>query len=184
MTDMTSFSLKHLLPHSLLQDDENKAMAEAITLMLKRVFLDIDKLDPKKPISEHLLDIIAFEEHVDFYDPSLTIEQKRQLIDNSYFFHKRKGTPAAVEQLIEIVFGEGKVVEWFEYGGQPGYFKVVTSNKAVTEELAEQFVRALDSIKRKSAWLEKVEITQVDEMKLYFGGVLHTGDRLTFRQVT
>jgi phage tail P2-like protein len=181
--DMASFSLVHLLPDSL-KNDENKALAEAMTEVFKRVYQESEHLDPTKPIPVHLLDTVALEEHVDFYDPSLTVEQKRQLIDRSYFFHRQKGTPAAVEQLIEIVFGEGKVVEWFEYGALPGYFKVVTSNTAVTNELAAQFIRALDSVNRESAWLEKVEITQVEQMSLYVGAVLHTGDKMTLRQVT
>lgn len=184
MIDMASFSLSQLLPDSLRRDEESRAMAEALTELFKVVYQESKKLDPREPIPEHLLDIVAVEEHVDFYDPSLTVEQKRQLIANSFFFHQRKGTPAAVEELIQILFGEGKVVEWFEYGAEPGYFKVVTTNRAVTNELAEQFIRALNSVKRKSAWLEKVEITQVEEMKLYVGGVLHTGDRMILRQVT
>ncbi|PAQ15079.1 phage tail protein I [Bacillaceae bacterium SAOS 7] len=184
MIDMASFSLSQLLPPSLIQNEENQVMAEALTEMFKVIYQASEKLDPKEPIPEHLLDIIATEEHVDFYDPSLTVDQKRQLIENSFFFHKRKGTPAAVEELIQIVFGEGKVVEWFEYEGQPGYFKVVTTNRAVTNELAEQFIRALDSVKRKSAWLEKVEITQVEQMNLYVGSILHTGDKINLRQVT
>jgi phage tail P2-like protein len=183
MIDLSSFSLSDILPSSLTQNDENKAMAEALTVMLKKVYEESSILDPTLPIPEKLLDIIAKEEHVDFYDSSLSVEQKRQLIENSYFLHRKKGTPAAVEQLIQIVFGEGRVVEWFEYGAEPGYFKVVTSNPAVTNELAQQFIRALDSVKRKSAWLDKVEITQEDQMNLYVGHVLHTGDKITLRQV-
>lgn len=183
MINLENFSFVDLLPHSLLQDSENVGMAAAITAMFKQVIKETSVLDPLKPIPEFLLDLIAVEEHVDFYDPTLTVEQKRQLIQRSPFFHARKGTPAAVEELIQIVFGEGRVVEWFEYGGDPGYFKVVTSNRAVTQELADQFIRALESVKRKSAWLEKVEITQEESMNLYFGGVVHIGDKLTLKQV-
>lgn len=183
MINLDNFSLAAILPHSLVQNEENKALAEAITVILKDIYTKTSSLDFSDTFPEHILDIVAFEEHVDFYDPTLTIEQKRELIDRSYFFHRKKGTPAAVEQLIEIVFGEGQVVEWFEYDGVPGYFKVVTSNTQVTNELAEQFIRALDSIKRKSAWLEKVEISQTESMYLYVGGVVHIGDKLTLKQV-
>jgi phage tail P2-like protein len=182
MIDLENFSFASILPPSLVQTEEGKALAEAITVMLKDVFRKTSLLNMDN-LPEHLLDILAYEEHVDFYDPSLSIEQKRQLIDRSYFFHRKKGTPAAVEQLIQIVFGEGRVEEWFEYGGNPGYFKVVTSNTAVTQELADQFIRALDSVKRESAWLEKVEISQTESMPLYFGGVVHIGDKLSLKQV-
>lgn len=184
MINLENFSLADILPGFLLRSDEDKAMAEAITEIFKIVYEESKILDPKRKIPEHLLDTIAVEEHVDFYDPSLRVDQKRKLIDESDHFHATKGTPAAVEQLIEIVFGEGKVLEWFEYGADPGYFKVVTANRAVTNELADQFVRALHSIDRKSAWLEKVEITQVEQMDLYVGGIVHTGDKMTLRQVT
>ncbi len=42
--------------------------------------------------------------------------------------HTFRGTPYAVEQVIQTYFGDGEVSEWFEYGGQPGMFKVVTTN--------------------------------------------------------
>ena len=97
-----------------------------------------------------------------------------------------EATPAAVEQLVQIVFGEGKMVEWFEYDDAPGpgYFKIVTSNPAATNEQAARFIRAMDSVKRKSAWLHKVELTQVEQMNMYVGAILHTGGKITLRQVT
>ncbi|MGG3448621.1 phage tail protein I [Domibacillus aminovorans] len=183
MIELPDFSMADLLPPALKSTKEDIAMAAAGTAILKRVFEEMSILDPFV-IPEQLLDIVAVEEHVDFYDPDLSVEQKRELIANSFFFHQKKATSAAVEQLIEIVFGEGKVVEWFEYGAEPGYFKVVTSNPAVTNELAAQFIHALNSVKRHSAWLDVVEITQVEQMNLYFGSVLHTGDKMILRQVT
>lgn len=183
MIDLTNFNLTDILPGALKASKEDKAMAAACTAILARVFEEMGILDPFV-IPEVLLDMVAIEEHVDFYDPTLSVEQKRSLIDNAFFFHQRKATPAAVEQLIQIVFGDGEVVEWFEYDAQPGYFKVVTSNPAVTNELAEQFARALRSVKRLSAWLDKVEISQVETMNLYVGSVVHMGDKLTLRQVT
>ncbi|EFV78942.1 hypothetical protein HMPREF1013_00826 [Bacillus sp. 2_A_57_CT2] len=183
MINLDNFSMKQILPQSLQGSDEDKAIAESITAMLRELFRLNESLDFSDSIPEHLLDMIAYEEHVDFYDSSLSIEQKRELIRRSYFFHRKKGTPSAVEELIQLLFGEGVVQEWFEYDGMPGYFKVVTTNTAVTEELADQFVRALDSVKRKSAWLEKVEISQTESMNIYFGGVIHTGDTITLEQV-
>lgn len=183
MINLSNFALADILPSVLKSTKEDRAMAAACTAILIRVFEEMDILDPFV-IPEKLLDTVAVEEHVDFYDPILTVEQKRELIQNAFFFHQRKATPAAVEQLIQIVFSEGEVVEWFEYDADPGYFKVVTSNPAVTNELAEQFIRALNSVKRLSAWLDKVEITQVEQMNLYVGSVMHTGDKMTLRQVT
>ncbi|MBM7579998.1 phage tail protein I [Jeotgalibacillus terrae] len=183
MIDFNNFSLTQLLPQPLKSSKQDQAMAAAITVMMQRVNQELEILDPFS-LPEALLDIIAIEEHVDFYDPSLSANQKAELINNAFYFHQRKATPAAVEDLITIVFGEGQVVEWFEYGAQPGYFKVTTNNPAVTNEQAAEFIRALNSVKRKSSWLDVVELSQVEKMNLYFGGVSHTGDNITLRQVT
>lgn len=82
--------MKQILPQSLQGSDEDKAIAESITAMLRELFRLNESLDFSDSIPEHLLDMIAYEEHVDFYDSSLSIEQKRELIRRSYFFHRKK----------------------------------------------------------------------------------------------
>ncbi len=183
MIDIESLKIEDLLPDSLKRDKEVLYLAQAVTETFQQVSKKINILNPKRPVDDNVLDIIAWEEHVDFYDNSLPAEQKRELIEKSTYFHQHKGTPAAVEDLIATIFGEGKVVEWFEYGGAPYTFKVVTNNRSVTQEKAELFIKALNSVKNLRSRLEKVEITQVEGMNLYFAGVLHTGDKITIRQV-
>lgn len=180
---LDDFSLVDILPESLKSDSDVYAIAEALTPIFKEVYAKISLVTLYDNIPDNLLDFVAYGENAPYYDTNLPPEQKRELIKKADYFHSHRGTPASVEELITAVFGEGKVEEWFEYGGAPGYFKVVTSNTSVTQELANQFTRALDSVKRKSAWLEKVEITQMADMNLYFGGIVHSGDSLTLRQV-
>lgn len=186
---LNEINLEDLLPDCLKNDPDVLAIAQAATPEFQEISNLINMLDPTQDILNFLseenqhtyLDLIAWEKHVDFYDSSLSLNKKKELVNNSRYFHRHKGTPAAVEDLIATVFGDGKVVEWFEYGAPPGYFKVVTSNTSVTEELADQFVHALDSVKRKSAVLETVEITRVDDMNLYFAGIAHIGDKFTLK---
>lgn len=187
MIDVYNVTLLDLLPENLKQDEDVKAIAEAITPELQSISLeikDIIELAKLGVLPEKIIDLLAWENHVDFYDTTLPLEQKIKLIENADFHHARKGTPAAVEDLIVTLFGEGKVVEWFEYGGERGYFKVVTNNRSVTEEKAQEFTAALNSVKRKSAWLDFVELTQVENMDVYFGGFVHYGDKVELRQVT
>lgn len=94
-----------------------------------------------------------------------------------------KGTPSAVEELISTLFDEGRVEEWFEYGGEPYTFRVVTNNSSVTQDRAMEFIKALNSVKNARSWLDRVIITQMEDMQLYFAGIVHTGDNLTIRQV-
>ncbi|MBH0333673.1 hypothetical protein ABH14_28760 [Brevibacillus brevis] len=186
MIDIYNISLLDILPDSLKNDKDMVAMAKAFTPELQSlsreaklcmILRNIDHLPSE------LVDHLAWELHVDFYDPELPLEVRRLLVKNSIPWHRTKGTPAAVEELITTVFGDGGVEEWFEYGGQPYYFNVITNNREVTTEQALMFTRALNSVKNTRSWLEKIEISQVENLNLYFAGIIHTGDKITLWQV-
>ncbi|CAM4110180.1 phage tail protein I [Mesobacillus thioparans] len=170
--------LVQLLPSSLTSDKQTVHLAQAITEEFQRIGKQVHLFDPEKIAKGTFLDLIAWEEHVDFYDSSLPEETKRELVNKSTWFHESKGTPGAIEDLITTVFEEGKVVEWFEYNGSPYTFKVITNNPSVTQEKAAEFIRALDSVKNKRSRLEKVEITQTEKMNLYYGGFVHMGEKM------
>lgn len=183
MTDIKSVSLLDLLPTSIRYDPKVIAFAKALDEQLREAtdqiyqlpfFSRLDNLDDEEA------DALAWQLHVDFYDVTLPIEQKRELVKNAISFHRHKGTPAAVEELISILFGTGQVEEWFEYGGEPGYFRVRTSDPSATNERAQEFVQAIDSVKRLSAWLEAVILEETIEARdMYYGGMLHIGEFIT-----
>jgi phage tail P2-like protein len=184
MNDLNdSLLLLKVLPSHLIHHPEDQAMAQAVQAILAYVFKKSKVLDPKNEIPDWLLDTIASEKHVDFYDASLDIDTKRELINKALFFHRQKGTKGAVEELVQTVFGDGQVIEWFEYNGEPFHFKVRTNNSSATNEKALQFIRAIDSVKRKSAKLEKVEIIQTENLPLTFGAFLHVAEKLVVKQV-
>jgi len=141
------------------------------------IYSRIDYLD------ESVIDELAWQLHVDWYDASADITIKRQLIKNAIKVHQLRGTPAAVEEVIQAYFGDGEVQEWFDYGGQPYMFKVVTRNPSVTGEQAEQFMKVLDTVKNTRSHLEEIIIALSGDMNFYFAGVVQTGDFLEIRQV-
>lgn len=187
MIDIHEVSMLDLLPSSLKKDPDIIAAAKTLDKQFLVTVNDVQKciiLPNIDNITDHnLLDLLAWETHLDFYDTSLSLETKRELIKKAPSFHRKKGTPAAVEELVATLFDEGKVEEWFEYGGEPYRFQVVTNNRSVTAERAEEFLKALNSVKRLSAHLERVIIQQKEEMNLYFAGVVHEGTFETIRQV-
>ena len=134
-------------------------------------------------VSEEILDHLAYFFHVDFYDLSLDIETKRKLVKESVYIHQIKGTPLAVEILISTLFGEGEVSEWFEYGDTPYRFRVITGNESVTTERAEEFIRALNTVKNARSVLDRVILLQSEKMNLYWGGIVHQGSYVEYRQV-
>ena len=111
-----------------LQKDKSAASigdgtAELLTARLReidllRIYTRIDELD------EEMLDILAYDFKVDWWDPNYTVEEKRQTLKDSWLVHKKMGTKAAVEAAISAIYPATKVQEWFEYGGKPYWFKL------------------------------------------------------------
>ena len=167
------------------QDKTTKAMCAALTPQIKDIansiskciiFADIDNLD------EGVLDQLAFELDITWYDPTASTDIKKALIKNSDKVHMYMGTPYAVEQVIQDYFGDGYVEEWYKYSGDPYHFRVITSNPSVTGELAELFASAIDKVKRKSAVIDNVVVELIAQMDLYYCCELHIGDTYTIEQ--
>jgi P2-related tail formation protein len=65
---------------------------------------------------ETLIDILAWQFHVDFYDKTRDIEFRKKLVQMSIVWHITKGTVALVEEVINTYWpGSAYLQEWFEY---------------------------------------------------------------------
>lgn len=133
-------------------------------------------------LESDVLDELAFQMHADWYDSTASIEIKRSLIKNALKVHRYRGTPYAVEKVVQDYFGDGYVEEWFEYDGNPYMFRVVTSNTSVTSELANQFTMAVNSVKNMRSHLEQIIINISGEMDLYLAGIVQVCDEITIEQ--
>lgn len=186
MSKIDDLTLLTILPNSIKNDPDIIAAARSLDYSTSRSLLEARKLDffvNPNLNDDKLLDIVARDLHVDFYDDTYPIEVKQKLIDESMIIHMEKGTGKSVENLINAVFGDGQVEEWFEYGGEPFHFRILTSNQSVTNERAQEFIRALNSVKRKTAILESITMLQAEQMNLYMGAIVHVGDKYIFKQV-
>ena len=129
----------------------------------------IPKLVRREIESNVLADMLADAFHVDFYGSNLALETKLELIVKSLDWHTRKGTPSAVEEVVTTVFGDAKVLEWFDYGGEPYTFKVTTSVTSVPAHMIGQLIDAIFSVKNTRSWLEGIEILHEAVSKWYVG---------------
>lgn len=124
---LTAENLLRALPQVLRNDEGMAALAAAIAETLSgrvgeienlRVYSRIDELP------EDLLDILAYDFKVDWWDGDYTLEEKRKTLRDSWRVHRMLGTKAAVETAISAIYPETKVTEWWEYGGEPYHFKL------------------------------------------------------------
>lgn len=181
---MTSVALK-LLPHSLKFDPFTVAMVEALEiqmLQLREEFEEVADLIRITTQNEQLIDFIAFEKHVDFYQ-GLSTEEKRNVVKGALRIHAKKGTKYALQQIFEMLFLKGDVREWFEYGGDPYYFKVEileVSNKGISDELLSLLDMLIATYKNNRSWIEVLNVYLTSKgNKLYFGAYTLTGEEIT-----
>lgn len=133
-------------------------------------------------LQESVLDELAIEKNIFWYDSNASIETKVKIIKNAEKVFKYLGTNYAVEQVIEDYFGDGEILEWYDYNGSPYHFKVKTSNLQVTEELAQQFTDAVNKVKRLSTRLEEVVVNFSATVDINYGFALHGKDTITLSQ--
>ncbi|MEG0381230.1 MAG: phage tail protein I [Kurthia sp.] len=146
-------------------------MFEAVTIQLKEaydeaeVLFDLVNID-KMP--ESLLDLIAFEKHVDFYDGDLTVQQKRDLIKSSISWHRRKGTRWAVEHVTSIVYPNANVYEWFEYGGDKYRFKIEVDEPFIASKDMKRLRQMVEATKNKRSWFDfiAIKLPQTEHIEL------------------
>lgn len=153
-------SLLDILPPNLLRDKQIKAAAQALDAELQKITeatkeaLLLPRLDE---LPEAVIDLLAWQWHVDFYEPSMSLETKRQLVRESIAWHRLKGTKASVEKMVQAVFRGGVVTEWFEYGGEPYHFRVdILSAPQITAENTARLLNVINASKNIRSWLDEI----------------------------
>ena len=137
------------LPAALQKDPSAVALADAMADLLARrpdeieqlrIYPVIDRLDAR------LLDILAYDFKVDWWDADYSLEEKRRTLKDSWRVHKLLGTKAAVEMAISAIYPRTTVLEWWEYGGEPYHFRLDIN---ITND-------SIDSVKQRRV-LERLE---------------------------
>lgn len=133
------------------------ALQRAIKMITEKVektkcFSDIDKLN------EETLDYFAVEQRAMYYSQALPVERKRAIIKNTLNWYTKAGTPAAVSEMVDVVLGSGRVVEWFDFEEPPytpGTFDIVTS-ALMTADIMEQLIGLIQKVKNVRSHVRRV----------------------------
>lgn len=180
---LNELDLLEFLPQYMRYDKTASGMAYAVTKVLKEyVISNIEKCDIYSRIDELddvILDKLAWQFNVVEYIPTLDTATKRLLIKNCIETHRRRGTVAAVEKVIQDVFGNGYVEEWFSYDkSKPFHFKVHTTNISASDSMVDEFEKLVKSTQNVRSVLEEVIIETSIEMATYQGIYMHTAERV------
>ena len=161
MTDLYSGQLTDLLQNDSAHNAEIQALAYAVRLEKQRIMEEADKtrtLAMIQQLPEAILDVLAVELRTPYYTEDMTIQQKRDIIQNTLVWFYHAGTPAAVAEMIAAIFGQGEVVEWFNFTEEPatpGTFDIITDTR-MTEDIVARFLQIVSRVKNTRSHLRRV----------------------------
>ena len=171
MNNIEDYFIHKNLPQSL--DKEN---VQEVAKVVDDTLLSFDKTIAEVLIypaidmlGSELINTLAIQMHCDFYDDTLPLAVRRNLVKNSIAWHRIKGTPAAVEQMIQTVYQTGVVEEWFDYGGEPFFFKVNLGDSQITTQKIKNLIKMINVSKNVRSWLEVLRFSKSIDIIRYLG---------------
>ena len=158
--DIYTVNFADYLPAALKHDPKMRAIAETVTREALRVSGDIENVliySRIDDLPEALIDILAYDMHVDWYDYSYPLKVKRDILKGSVRVHKKMGTKYAVEKALGALYPQSEVEEWYQYEGEPHHFHIVcdvTENRVTAS--FQDIINAVMMYKRLSSHLDEV----------------------------
>lgn len=174
---LQELKLSEFLPQYMQSDETAKAFEYAVQRQILKVIGQISNLKIYISIDtqpESVLDELGSQFNIPEYSSTLPIDAKRNLIKTAISTHRKRGTVAAVRQVVTDIFGDARLEEWFEYGGEPYYFKVYASNVTTVEQAL--LFKSIASSQNVRSILEAIIINLIFENTLYFGSVVQVAD--------
>lgn len=160
---LADISFLELLPESVRDDEKVAAAALALDVELQAVndLLDLPGLLSRlDELSEPVINMLAWQFHVDVWDADLPIANKRNIVETAIRTHKYYGTPYAVKTALAAILGAATISEWWEYGGDPYYFRVEVdlAARGWSEEEYNRAVMAINATKNVRSWLDVLRL--------------------------
>lgn len=149
--------------HPVLASQDNLyALAYGIAAELEALYAENKYLEIYPSIStlpEELLDILAEDFKCDWYLQDGTVESKRAQIATCIQVHRFLGTKAAMLYALGAVCPGTEITEWFEYGGDPYYFRIICDLSEQTTPISQSIIERLaNAVKPARAILEEDNI--------------------------
>jgi phage tail P2-like protein len=121
---ISELSLLDIIPSSIADDPQVNSMIPGLDPELQSVSRDIrealiySRIDE---LPEEIIDLLAWQWHVDFYDLARTLEMKRETVKGSIAWHRKKGTVWAIKKALGMLGIEAEITEWWKIPGAIPY---------------------------------------------------------------
>jgi phage tail P2-like protein len=126
-------------------------------------------------VREEVLDALAVNWKIDWYDTGYDIDQKRRIVKTALNIRRTMGTVSAVKAQADAIYPGSTLEEWFDFNGQPGTFRmtvdVTTTGPGNTLDNfgTAEIERRLTMAKRYSSHLESMSYQIMHGIKVGAG---------------
>lgn len=178
MTELNNSRLITILPPNLQPDAAVQSVCYAFDRAFWRFAERMKKLivlSDLKNQPEEIYDALALDWKVIGYKRSMPLSQKRNMVLDAKISQMDRGTTGRVEKLMREVFGDAQLEEWFDYGGNPYLFRIVSSNPSLQDTDAEYFVSVLEQVKNLRSHLEEIVVRLGLDSEVFAGGAIQAG---------
>lgn len=119
LNDITPDNIKKLGEISRIVPSLDNQLAEIFNASgQEKIIYAIDNLEAE------VLDFLALQFHVDFYDLAYTLDMKREAVKNSILWHMKKGTSWAILTALKSIGIDGEFLHWHDTGEEPYTFRI------------------------------------------------------------
>lgn len=160
MIDFYHGELTDIMPYNLISP-ETKAVSYAVNQAMKRLkdFSNACHMYGElSKVPESVLDLMALESNTQYYDQTMPKKLKEQLLTQTTAWYMHAGTPEVLREFLGTVLNGGKIREWYEYGGDPFFFKaeVEVGEHEIPVGYGVEVKRQIELYKNARSWLEHV----------------------------
>ena len=160
MIDLKDGELLDIIPKEKADADSQArsyAIKKAIKLYVEKALNKTLLYTSIDTMPEDILDYMAVELDVSYYSQSMNIDMKRNVIKNAIPWYMTAGSTKAVEDMVNVIFGGGEVIEWydFETDKTPGYFDIETEETSSGESY-KRISDVLQKVKNASSHLREI----------------------------
>jgi len=118
---------------------------------------------------EGLLNILAWQFHIEGYEQAQTIQEKRNLVKHAIELHRYKGTPYAIKKVFQALNLDATLQEWFDYNGDNYKFKVLVKSVIQDEDTYIRLTKLINEYKNVRSWLDVIGFHREYSQTLYCG---------------
>lgn len=186
---LTAENILKISPDILKMDEGVAGFLQAVAEMFEGLTAEISLISmyaAADTLPERLLDILAADFKIDWWDPELSVEEKRRVFKDNWKVHRTIGTAGAVEQAISAIYPDTTVEEWFDYEGEPYHFRlrINVTNETINSDRMQRVLKRLKYYKNLRSWNDGIYYF-VDPEKEYLAViramVAYTGQRQEMR---